>query len=171
MHATQFLRFQFQFAHNWLEGTLQGVNSEVAHWNPGDKVHPIGAQYVHIVTTEDFMINQVLSNSTPLMASTYADKPGFNEAPPMGNRDEWAKRVSVNMDEVFTYGKAVFAATDAYLLSISEDDLDTPLDLSMIGMGMQTVGFLLNLLLLNIYVHSGEISFTKGLQGLVGYPV
>jgi hypothetical protein len=68
------------------------------------------------------------------------------------------------------YGKAVQESLDAYVASLQDDDLQKPFDLSMIGMGMQTVGMVLNLTLLNVYCHAGEISAIKGLQGLKGYP-
>jgi hypothetical protein len=46
-----------------------------------------------------------------------------------------------------------------------------PVDLSAMGMGKQTVGFVLdNALLGHAYCHCGEISAAKGIQGKKGYP-
>ena len=170
MSTVAVLRDYFKFAHDWFEGTMQGVTAELAHWKPQGKAQPIGANYIHVLTTEDFMVNVIVQGGAPLMASSYADKTGFSEAPPPGNRDEWASRVQVDLEAVRAYGQAVYAATDAYLASASDEDLDRMLDLSALGFGTQSVAFVFNLLLLNVYNHCGEISCLKGLNGLQGYP-
>jgi hypothetical protein len=49
--------------------------------------------------------------------------------------------------------------------------LTREVDLSAMGMGVQTVGFVLdNALLGHAYCHCGEISAAKGIQGKKGYP-
>jgi hypothetical protein len=65
----------------------------------------------------------------------------------------------------------VYAETDQYLASLSDADLEQPLDLSQIGLGPQTVASTLTLLLLNhIGTETTEIACLKGLQGARGYP-
>jgi len=54
--ATALLRAQFQGAHDWLEATLEGVNDAVAAWRPPGLANPIGAEYLHHLTAEDFFI-------------------------------------------------------------------------------------------------------------------
>jgi hypothetical protein len=164
------LRDYFKFARNWFEGTMQGVTPELAHWQAGGKTQPIGANYIHVLTSEDLLMNAVIRGDVPLMASTYAGKAGFNEAPPPGNRDDWASNIKVDLDAARGYAQAVYAATDAYLASASDDDLNRIVDLNAMGFGMQPVSFVLDLLLLNIHNHCGEISCLKGLKGLQGYP-
>ena len=69
------------------------------------------------------------------------------------------------------YSKAVFKATDAYLAALPDAELSSPLDLSAMGMGTQTVGFVLNNVMIgHAYCHCGEISALKGIQGKRGYP-
>ena len=169
-YAISLLRFQFQFAHQWLEDTLKGVTVELAQWQPAGKPHPIGAEYVHVVTTEDFLVNGMLMGTSPLMATAYAGKAGFSEPPPSGNRDDWAKSVKVDLHALNTYAQAVYAATDSYLASLTDPALAKMIDLTSLGFGTQPISFVLNLLLLNVYSHSGEISCLKGLNGLQGYP-
>lgn len=164
------LRDYFKFARNWFEGTMQGVTPELAHWQAGGKTQPIAANYIHVLTSEDLLMNAVIRGDVPLMASTYAGKTGFDEAPPPGNRDDWASHIKVDLDAARGYAHAVYAATDAYLASASDDDLNRMVDLTAMGFGMQTVSFVLDLLLLNIHNHCGEISCLKGLKGLQGYP-
>ena len=66
--------------------------------------------------------------------------------------------------------KTVYAATDEYLASLSDDDLNRSLNLAGLGVGQQTLGWLLTLMLANVNWHTGEIACLKGLQGAKGYP-
>jgi uncharacterized damage-inducible protein DinB len=165
-----FLRGQLRMAHGWLEDTLKDVGDMQAHWNPGGNVNRIAGYYGHILATEDVFMNS-LAGKPPLMAGSYAAMTGFSAPPPQGNWHEWGISVSVDVDAAHTYAQAVYANTDAVLTTMSDADLQKPFDLSALGMGQQTYGTVLNLLILNCYCHSGEISTIKGLQGLQGYPL
>ncbi len=165
------LRQQFKMGHEFLEGTLQGVAAEQAHWTPPGKAQPLGANYAHVVLTEDFIINALLQGAAPLMASTWAAKNGVSEMPPQAPPwNDWASRVQIDLAALHSYAQAVYEATDSYLASLADEDLNRSLDLTAIGFGQQTMGFLLGVLLFNVHTHTGEIACLKGLQGLQGYP-
>ncbi len=168
--ATTLLRDQFVRAHEWLEGTLAGVTNAVAAWQPQGHATPIGAQYLHHITAEDFFVNHLLQGGAPLMASSQAGKTGMSVPPPMGDWSSWAREVAVDIDTARQYAQAVYATTDAYLASLHDADLDCALDLSNIGMGTLSLGAFLSTLLMNSNNHCGEIACLKGLQGLQGYP-
>ena len=89
------------------------------------------------------------------------------QAPPW---NEWAGRVQVDVEALHSYAQAVYQATDGYVASLSDEDLDRPLDLSAIGFGQQTLGFMLSILVFNVHTHTGEIACLKGLRGAQGYP-
>ena len=59
---------------------------------------------------------------------------------------------------------------DEYVGSLGDEDLATPVDLTEAGWAQQTIGLLLNTLVIHTAAHTGEIAVTKGLQGLKGYP-
>jgi hypothetical protein len=164
------LRRQFQSVRGWVEGTVGSLTSEQAAWPPPGKALPAGAHYAHILTSEDFFFNGMLRGGAPLMMSEWQGRSGISEPPPLGAWDEWAKRVTVDLDAARSYGQAVYAATDAYLAALTEDELARPIDLSALGIGMQSVGYVINALLLNSAAHAGEISCLKGVQGAQGYP-
>jgi hypothetical protein len=172
------LRAQYKQAHDVLEGTMQGVTSELAHWNPGGTANPLGATYFHVLVSEDGMFNGMLQGGAPLCGSSWAGKTGASELPPMpgpGSEglpswDGWADQVKVDLTMMQAYAQAVYQATDDYLASLTDDDLNHPLDLSAVGLGEQTVGSLLSIMLANANWHTGEIACLKGLQGLKGYP-
>jgi hypothetical protein len=170
-NAVSLLRQQFQMGHQFLEGTLQGTGADHAHWTPPGKAQPLGANYAHIVVSEDALINSLLKGTAPLCASTWEGKVGLSEMPPQAPPwNEWAGRVQVDLEALHSYAQAVYENTDSYLASLSDEDLNRPLDLSAIGLGQQTVGSFLSLLVFNIHTHTGEIACLKGLQGLQGYP-
>ena len=168
--ATALLRAQFQGAHDWLEATLTGVTDAVAAWQPPGLANPIGAEYLHHLTAEDFFVNGLLRQGAPLMASSFASRTGMSEPPPMGNWSDWGKQVRVDMAMARAYGQAVYAATDAYLAGLHDGDLATVIDVPVAGMGGMPLGVFLSILLANSNNHCGEISCMKGLQGLKGYP-
>ncbi len=165
------LRAQYKGAHDWLEGTMAGVTDDIAHWQPGGKATPIAAQYVHHLTAEDYFFNTLLTGNAPLMATSYAGKTGFSAPPPMGYWGDWACAVRVDMSLLRYYAQAVYAATDAYLASLTDDNLAQEQDLTGIGLGKMPLGAFLSTVLINCGNHCGEIACLKGLQGLMGYPM
>jgi hypothetical protein len=163
-------RRQFQLAHEWLEGTVEGMSNEEANFKPSGKAMPAGAHYVHHVQGEDAIFNGMLGGKPMLMAEDYAGKIGASEPAPQGDWSDWARSATFDMTAARAYAQAVYASTDAYLAGLSESDLTAEVDLSGWGIGMQPVSYLLDVMLLDTGMHMGEISAAKGLQGLRGYP-
>ena len=52
-----FFREELRAAHQLLEGTIEGVTHEQAHWAPPGIALPIGATYAHVVLSEDATMN------------------------------------------------------------------------------------------------------------------
>jgi len=171
------IRAQMKSAHWLLEKTLSDVSDEMVRFAPPGKALPIGAAYVHYVMGEDWTIHSVFKGVAPLMAGPWAGRTGVSEPQP-GPGDEWAsrfeawsRRVRVDLPAFRAYAKAVYEATDGHLATLADPELTREVDLSAIGMGKQTVGFVLdNTLLGHAYCHCGEISALKGVQGKKGYP-
>ena len=81
-------------------------------------------------------------------------------------------RVSVDLSALKSYAADVYAATDAYLATLTDADLDRELDLDAVGFGTRKLDWMLNLLLLNhVGTETGEIAVLKGIQGAKGYPL
>jgi hypothetical protein len=80
--------------------------------------------------------------------------------------------VKVDLTKMREYAKAVCSATEAYLGSLTDDDLSRPISLAALGLGESTVGYVLtNGLLGHAFSHTGEISCSKGLQGKRAIPL
>jgi hypothetical protein len=163
-------RQQYRLAHQWLEGTLDGMTGEQVNFQPGGNALPAGAQYSHHVQGLDGIFNGKLGGKAPLMTGAFAGKFGTSESAPLGDWAAWARSAEVDLDAARAYAGAVYEATDAYLAGLTDSDLDGTVDLSMWGMGDQPLSHLLNVMLLDAAVHTGEISAIKGMQGLKGYP-
>lgn len=174
MDGVSLLRELFREAYQFLEGTMQDVTAEQAGWSPPGKAMPIAAQYAHIVMSADIGVNGLLRQRAPLAADSWAGKSGVSELPPMGLNaplDQWAQRVRIDLAALRQYAQAVYGDCEAYLASLTDDDLNRPVDLSAAGFGQQPVVFILsNGLIANVHLHCGEISCLKGQLGLRGYP-
>lgn len=170
MDAITLLKQQSSGSHQWLEGTVGDVTPEQVHWAPPNSVN-LGAHYAHIVTGEDFLINAIAKGGAPMFATSWEGKTGLSEPMPQGAWDGWARSVKIDMPALRAYGQAVFANTDAYIASLSPEDLDREIDLTSLGIGKVSLGFFIGgVTLANTNWHCGEISLLKGLQGLKGYP-
>ena len=168
--TVELLRAQFKGAHDVLEGTMEGVTADQAHWSPPGLANPLGATYGHVLTSEDGIFNGAIQGGQPLMASTWAGKVGLSEMPPMGfSWDAWGRKVQVDVAALKAYGQAVYAATDEYLGTLADSDLGQEIDLTAMGLGKYTLGELASIMLSNVNWHTGEIACLKGLQGLKGY--
>jgi hypothetical protein len=76
-----------------------------------------------------------------------------------------------DVEKVKPYTKAVFEATEHYVESLQDTDLEKDIDMSMFGMGSRTQGDMIHMMILgHIWSIMGEISVLKGIQGLKGYP-
>ena len=138
MSVGSLLRQQAQIAHQILEGTMADVNDTQMHWVPPGVANPLGATYAHAVCSEDMIVQGMLQGAPPLAASSWAGRTGLSEPMPAPGPEwagyaDWTRRVRIDLPTLRQYAQAVYAATDAYVGSLSENDLDQPLDLSSAG--------------------------------------
>jgi DinB superfamily len=168
--AVETFRAIFKQSHEVLENTLADVDATLLNWQPPGIANSIGANYAHIVTGEDFLVNALMRQGAPLLASSWADKTGLSEMPPIGGgMHEWGQRVQIDLTVLRAYAQAVYASTDEYLASLTDADLQTTLQTQ--NFGTPTVGwFLGGIVLANLNWHTGEIACLKGVQGKKGYP-
>src|SRR5262249_37445678 len=153
-----------------LEMTMADVTQEQAHWIPPGIANPIGALYAHAYLEQDALIHHVLQGQPPLFASSWSGRTGVAQ-PQMAMELEWARSLQPDLRALRRYGDAVYSDTQAYLARLTDVDLPRELDLSPVGLGTRTVGWLFSALVAgHINNMTGEISCLKGLQGAKGYP-
>ncbi len=170
MDSVSLLRAQFAQGHQWLEGTIGQLTDDQLHWCEAEGCMPISAQYAHTVLGEDYLVHGVVRGGKPLMMGEWGAKLGVSEPPPMGDWGDWATRVRVDLGQLRQYAQAVYAETDAYIASLSDSDLDRQFDSSPLPFGITSVATVLSIMGGHVFMHAGEISTVKGLQGLQGYP-
>jgi hypothetical protein len=172
--ATALLRQLFDEFHQLFEATLSDVSEEQAHKHPGGTANPIGATYAHVVLWEDMGVHGLLQNRSPLSMDSWAGRTGLSEPPRLdrpGAWEDWGRRVRVDLASLRAYARAVYDATDHYLSTLPDAELEREIDLTAMGFGRQTARFVVANMLQNVALHCGEIAVLKGLSGVPGYPV
>lgn len=171
MNAITLLRQQFESAHHSLESTVGDASPDVLNFNETNKAIPVGAAYAHSVLEEDILMSTMLTNKEPIFKD--AESVGISEEIPSmehwDQHEQWYKTVKVDLPKFREYARQVYKATDEYLATLKDEDLDVEIERPMIG--KQNTAFMLtNFFLLHIANLTGEISAAKGIQGLKGYP-
>jgi DinB superfamily len=173
----ELLRRAVSDARKVLDGTMADVTQAQADYLPPGIANPLGATYAHVVCSEDMVVQGMFRQLPPLFASSWNAHTGLSEPMPVpgpewANYAGWTRRVKIDLDALRQYGQAVAAETDAWIASLSDSDLDRPLDLSSAGLGQHTLGTAIALLIANhLGTETGEISVLKGIQGARGYPM
>lgn len=171
MNTVQLLRKQLAWAHATMEGTMADVTKKSAHFTKIGKALPVGAAYAHVIIGEDIVVATMFAKKTPLSANNA--KTGMSKPmPSMAEWDKhegWYKTVKVDLPKLKKFAKSVYKATDAYLATLKDKDLEKEMDL--MGMGKQSLAwYISNFVILHIANLTGEVSAAKGVQGLKGYP-
>src|SRR5215211_1031567 len=127
-----------------LDGTMADVTQAQADFTPPGIANPLGATYAHVVCSEDMVVQGMLRQVAPLFATAWAGRTGLSEPMPLPGPDwanyrEWTRRVSIDLSQLRQYAQAVAQETDAWLASLSETDLDRPMDLTEAGFGQHTL--------------------------------
>ena len=176
MEAITLLRQQLQSAHQWFEGTMADVTQEQMDWLPPGNANPLGASYMHVIASEDMIVQGMLRQAAPLMMTTWAGRTGASIPQPAPGPDwthysTWTHNVHVDLGQAREYAQAVYTASADYLASLKSADLDREMDLSGVGMGKANLGWVIaNLMIGHCHDLMGEISVLKGIQGAKGYP-
>ena len=130
----EFVRRIVRDARQVLDGTMADVTPTQVHFIPPGVANPLGATYAHVVCSEDMIVQGMFRQVAPLSASTWVDRTGLSEPMPLpgpewANYAGWTRRVTIDLQALRQYGQAVAAETDAWIASLSESDLDRPVDL------------------------------------------
>ena len=160
------------FAHRYvLEGTVEGVDDELANRRPGGRSNSIGSTYAHLVLSEDQIVNGMLKGSKPLSDGDWAGRTGVDRPMPWSSTEalaEWYRTVRVDVAACREYGRAVHEAVRDYISGATEESLAREVEL--FGMKMSTATAFEVFVIGHANSIGGEISALKGVAGLKGYP-
>jgi hypothetical protein len=170
MNAIESLQEAVRWSFELLEMTTADITPEAAAWTPPGTANPVGATYAHAVCSADFIVQSFIKREAPLFETTWAGKTGVS-LPQLTSTYDWARNLEVDLPALREYAKAIRSNSENCILALSESDLDREMDLSGVGLGTQTLNWVISALLIaHLHNMTGEISVLKGLQGGRGYP-
>jgi hypothetical protein len=167
------LRDALHMAHWILDGTMADVTDAIANREPGGKANPIGACYMHVLFTEDGLLNRPkVRAQPPLFESSWSDRTGADQLEPkwgQGDLGAWYHSVKVDIGRAREYGQAVFQMSEEYVGRLSGSDLAREIDSGPLG-NISLAAWIEIFLTGHTNTLTGEISAVKGMFGLKGYP-
>jgi len=160
------LQEQMQAMHGTLEAAIRDCSADVLTRRlPGATINSIGAVYAHTIFSEDGIVNGLIGGEKPVYyAGGWAPKVGL-DMPQGGMEPNWSPTLDIDLFR--QYAAAVYAATDEYLATASDADLDRIVDAGF-APPMPVRSFFANILAWHVATHQGEISALKGVQGFNG---
>jgi len=151
--ARALLRWQFQLAHELLDGAIGPLSAEAVRRRPPGAAARAAACYAQVLWCEDLSVNGGLVAGKPLALSTWVGRTGLSELPPLAGATDWqawARRVQLDLARLRPYAGAVHASTDAYLAGLPDEAFEPPAEC------------LLTALLLTLSMRRGEITCLLG---------
>jgi DinB superfamily len=167
MNGVASIKEMLGLARQYLDAAIQETDAETLGKKlPGATVGPIGEIYGHTIGNEDWAFNQLIQGKDVLLKSGgWASKLGLD---PDSMEHDWGAVAQSHMAELQEYGKAVTAATDAFLAGINDADLDRQID--FFGRKEAMGWVIADTVLVHVAFHSGEIASLKGVMGQKGLP-
>lgn len=172
MDGTHILRDQLTWAHNTIEQAVDGLSpDELHHQMPGATIQSIAHIYAHVVLSEDWLIRRFVTNEPTLFEKDGWDKKtGILPFTDRGPSPDWAASVrDCDFSALREYAQVVYAATDAYLASLTPADLDRTVTFGRLG-EMPLGRFLSQIVAYHTGLHGGEVCALKGVLGHKGLP-
>jgi len=168
MDAKSYIQIEFAGARQLIDAAIGGTTDEQFNWQPPGLANSIKASFIHLVVSEDFFIQQIIQGQPQIWAvGGWAEKTGLPFPPGGGRGWEEIKSATLALAPVLAYQQAVRAATDAYLATLTPEELDR--SISLFG-NPAPVASALTLVVSHMVGHAGEIAALKGVQGVMGLP-
>ena len=172
MGSMDYFRSAAQDLHKNYFEAIDGLTDDQFHFRPLDAGNHIAFILWHYVRTEDTVLNSLLQKKTTVWnAEEWDKKLGMDprsQGTGMSAEEAAAVRIG-DIGEFKKYMESAFKATEAFLETVKEEDLEQVHDLPFLGKRSlyQLIG---GTILQHGANHMGEISYVKGLQGMKGSP-
>ena len=152
--------------HDYLEGAFSGCEGEtLTRTLPGATIGSIGSIYLHAIASEDWAVQELIQGKPKIAdAGGWFARLGMDQA-----TDPDFSKANMDLDVMREFAKAVYAATDAYLNSITDADLDK--ECQWFGGATHSAAWVLgDVVHAHLGEHAGEIAALKGIMGMQGLP-
>ncbi|WP_114559866.1 mycothiol transferase [Desertihabitans aurantiacus] len=163
--ATDILRTAYANIATAVEGAVEGLDAEQLATRPSPRANTIAWLVWHLTRVQDDHVAEVAGREQVWTADGWAERFGLPFDPTetgygMGVDDVAAVR-DVDAELLTGYHRAVHQATDAYLQTLGEDDLDRVVDESYdppVTLGVRLVSVVTDDL-----QHAGQAAYVRGL--------
>jgi uncharacterized damage-inducible protein DinB len=150
-----------------LRRALEGLSAEALAYRPADHTNPIGWLAWHIARVEDMHVADLLEVGQLWTEGGWHQRFAMPaDAGDFGTRQTLDEVNAVNAPSaelLLSYYDAVAERTDAYLATLSADDLSRVLDEPQFQ-PLPTVGVRINSLIHHAAHHAGQIDYLRGLR-------
>ena len=171
MRLVDFLRVELERMHAQYDRALGDLTAEQWHWVPMQKSNHIAFEAWHFVRTEDNIIRFVLQNRRPTvwLENGWDKQLGLHpnaQGTGMAVADAHALRIP-DIEAFQAYAKQVWASSDEWLASATEEDMDTVVTVRPLGEfpKIRAVG---QVCLSHGFGHLGEIDHIRALMDKPG---
>jgi hypothetical protein len=173
MSGINYFRSALKEMHKSYFDAVKDLTDEQLHFRPHDKGHHIAFALWHLVRTEDMVINFLVQKKNPIWNAEGWDKKLEMDprAQGTGMTEQQAAAVRINnLQDFIGYIQSTFNASESWLETLKEVDLEQIQDLPVLGKRSlyEVIG---GTTLVHSAEHLGEIWYIKGLQGLKGGPM
>ena len=162
-----YIKDMLSFIQGGFRDARNGQTSEQLHYVPDGESHSVAWVLWHAARIEDLLVNRAWQGKPEIWREgEWAAKTGLPERGfGTGQSTEEAAAVRItDLDAMWEYQDAVNANTQAFLDSLSDDDLDREIKL---GDQDETLGQSITLhLCTHLNGHRGEINLIRGMHGL-----
>jgi uncharacterized damage-inducible protein DinB len=167
MELIDFIRAECDSALEAIKQSLEDLDENVVHWEPGGTANTIAQLLAHVVSGQDLLVGDRLKGGTALHTQGWAAKTGIPEDRTLiWDKTAWR----LNLDGFREYHAAVDAQSRGYVESMTPADLER--EIAWIRGPERPVTWLFQVIFINHALgHTGEISALKGVQGLKGLPI
>ena len=168
MNVIEYIRGEMTSVRRTVDRIMKDMTAEVFNWAPPGTANTISATFIHLMNVEDNFIQKIIQGKPSVWeSSAWSEKTGVQKTPSIG--EDWSefKHRKISIQPLLDYKDAVWAATDAYLATLTAEELDRKVKFAG---GDRTVGEMLRLSVSQSHSHAGEIAALKGLQGIQGLP-
>jgi hypothetical protein len=168
MDVKDYIQLQFAGARRTVDAVMGGTTDEQFNWAPPGMANSMRTTFVHMLGTEDGLLHgMLLGQPTVWDAQGWSEKVGLAALPIGGHGWDEVKNATLALAPVLDYQQAVRAATDAYLATVTAEELDRKITF----MGSErSVAEVLAMLGNHTASHAGDMAAIKGIQGVKGLP-
>ena len=163
METIEFIRQLIAAARRQTDEFMKDMTVEKFNWTPPGAANPISATFIHVLNSEDAFVQTLIQGKAKLWdEGGWSEKTGVKDVPGYSGHWEDFKHLTVALDPMLAYQQVVRAATDAYLNTLTQSELDRVV---VSARGERSVATMIIHIASHGLTHAGEIGALKGVQG------